>query len=46
MLKGFGDVLSDKVMELQKDQFSKKTYGDYVPLKVAQRIYRTVKFSI
>lgn len=46
MLKGLGDALSDKAMDLQKDKYTKQTYGDYVPLKVALRIHRTVQFSV
>lgn len=31
---------------MQKNKYTKSTYGDFVPLKVAQRILHTVQFSI
>jgi hypothetical protein len=43
---GLGSELASKALEMENNKYTKIAYGDYVPLKVAMRIYHTVKFTV
>jgi hypothetical protein len=45
MLKGLGGQLKEEV-ETKETKYQKSLFGDFVPIKVGQRIVSTVKFSV
>lgn len=45
-MRGLGSKLQEQAGDGKKNKYKKTIYGDFVPLKVGQRIVHTAKFSV